>query len=127
MFGFIRAFLTGDSFINQLLTGDFDRESRVGRLYAEWFDERPARSKQRAMFISILGNAGGRRGQVVDLLNGIIVKAMSGEVVFGDALAGEIERRIVSGPPNSPEQAQAQKDLKEQFARLTAQLRALDS
>ena len=126
MFGFLRTLSAGNKFINALVSGEFDRRDPVLRVYAEWFDERPARGKQVGIFIALL-KKDWSKGQIADRLNGIIIKAMNGQVALGDALARELEQWMKWDAPKTPEQAQAQEGGQEAFASLMAQLRALDS
>jgi hypothetical protein len=123
----IRRTWTGSRLVTSLLTGQFD-QSRVGRQFAEWFNERPARSEQRNSFVQFALGMGCPSGIVADRLMACIMKVWGGEgVAFGDTLVQELERLVVFDPPSTPEQVQLQQNALEQLANFKARLRSLDS
>jgi len=119
----IRHLWIGNRFVTSLLTGKLD-QSRVGRLLAEWFNERPAWAEQRDRFVHFSLGIGWPRGIVADRLMGCIRKVWCGDGDrFGDLLAQEIERLVVFDPPNTPEQTRLQRIALEKFSEFKARLR----
>jgi hypothetical protein len=121
---FIRLLWLGHRLATSMVTGEYD-QSAIGQLFAQWFDERPARAEQRELFVQVSLGMGCRRGLVADRLIRCIRKVWDG-ARFGDLLAQEMDSFIVFDPPNTPEKARLQKIALEKFNELKARLRSLD-
>ena len=124
--GFLRQLWTGRKLVNSLLSGEFD-EAPVGRQFAAWFTERPAREEQRKIFVQIAVMLHCPRGIVADRLMHCIMEVWRGHgAEFGNMLAQEIDRLITFDPPQSAQQAEQQQVAMQELAKFQTRLRALD-
>jgi hypothetical protein len=126
MFDLIRWFWHGRRLANSVLSGEFD-DSRFGRRFTAWFEERPERSKQREMFVQLMLHMGAPKGRVADRVMDCIMGVWRHDgAVFGDLLAKQLDELVVFAAPKDGEQKNLQLAAKEELQRLQARLRALD-
>jgi hypothetical protein len=113
--------------VNLLLSGNFDG-SPVGRQFAAWFAECPAREEQPQIFVQIMTGLHSPDGIVADRIMRCITEVWRDEGArFGNLLAQEIDRSITFDSPKSAEQAAQQRVAKHGLAELQTCLRALDA
>lgn len=126
MFDFLGRLKKGARFTSAVLTGDFD-ESPVEQQFAAWFNEEPARSIQRDLFVRMTTGVGGPRPVVAERLIDSIMKVWrGGGAKFGDLLARQLDVLVVFRPPATAEQMEAQRVAIQGLNEVKARLRRLD-